>query len=59
MVEVVVMIPRMVLFLLNLASLARPDAGVTEVRMSWLVALHKCTTPREFVVTKRDRSGEY
>lgn len=53
------MIPRMVLFLLNLASLARPDAGVTEVRMSWLVALHKCTTPREFVVTNRDRSGEY
>lgn len=33
MVEVDVIIPNIVLFLLNFASVASPDAGVMEVRM--------------------------
>lgn len=59
MVEVDVIIPNIVLFLLNFASVASPDAGVMEVRMNWFVVVHRYTTPKEFVVRYRDRSGEY
>lgn len=58
-VDVVVMIPNIVLFLLNLLSLASPEAGVMDVRMRKFVALHRWVTPAELVVTNKDLSGEY
>jgi hypothetical protein len=48
-----------VLFLLNLALVAVPDAGVIVVKTSILEVVHNCAVPAELVVTNKLRSAEY
>jgi hypothetical protein len=48
-----------VLFLLNLALVAVPDAGVMVVNTNILEVVHNCAVPAALVVINKLRSAEY